>query len=132
MCHNGILRNANAKWSRFRERIAEIEAYTQNHIQNAPNYSVNAEILYVPVVVHVVWNTANPIENISDAQIMSQIDVIYKDFRRLNDDADSTWPQAADMEIEFYLAQVDPDGNATNGITRTETSVTSWGNRWPI
>ena len=109
------------------QRMAEIEAYTQNYIQNAPSLSINAEILYVPVVVHIVWNTANPVENISDAQIQSQIDVIYKDFRRLNDDADSTWPQAADMEIEFYLAQVDPDGNPTTGITRTESSVSAHG-----
>ncbi len=108
------------------QRMAQIEAFTQNYIQNAQNLSVNAEILYVPVVVHVVWNTGNPIENISDEQIQSQIDVIYEDFRRLNADADSTWSQAADMEIEFYLAQVDPDGNPTNGITRTESSVTSW------
>lgn len=109
------------------QRMAEIEAHTQNYIQNAPNFSVNAEILYVPIVVHVVWNSANPVENISDAQILSQVDVIYKDFRRLNEDANDTWSQAADMEIEFYLAQVDPDGNATTGITRTETTVASWG-----
>lgn len=109
------------------QKMTEIETFTQNYIQNAPNLSVNAEILYVPLVVHIVWNSANPVENISDAQIMSQIDVIYKDFRRLNEDADDTWPQAADMEIEFYLAQQDPDGNPTNGITRTETTVASWG-----
>ncbi len=109
------------------QRMAQIEAHTQNYIQNAPNLSVNAEVLYVPIVVHVVWNSANSVENISDAQIMSQVDVIYKDFRRLNEDADDTWSQAADMEIEFYLAQVDPDGNPTTGITRTETTVSSWG-----
>ena len=73
------------------QRMAEIEAHTQNYIQNAPNFSVNAEILYVPIVVHVVWNSANPVENISDAQILSQVDVIYKDFRRLNEDANDTW-----------------------------------------
>ncbi|NNL15264.1 MAG: zinc metalloprotease, partial [Flavobacteriaceae bacterium] len=109
------------------QRMAQIEAHTQNYIQNASNFSVNAEVLYVPIVVHVVWNSANPVENISDAQILSQVDVIYKDFRRLNEDADDTWSQAADMEIEYYLAQIDPDGNPTSGITRTETSVTAWG-----
>ena len=106
------------------QRRADIEAFTQNRIrENRENPSARRdEIFYVPIVVHVVWNTANPAENISDAQILSQVDVIYKDFRRLNEDATDQWAQAADMEIEFYLAQVDPDGNPTTGITRRETS----------
>ena len=32
---------------------------------------------------------------------------------------------AADCEIEFCLAQKDPNGNTTTGITRTQTSQTS-------
>lgn len=39
------------------------------------------------VVVHVVWNTAA--QNVSDAQIQSQIDVLNADFRRTNADAAS-------------------------------------------
>ena len=42
-----------------------------------------------------------------------------EDFRRTNSDANGTWPQAVDSEIEFCLATVDPNGNPTNGITRT-------------
>lgn len=109
----------------LQSKIAEFEALAQNRAQNSQVQ--NDGIIYVPVVVHVVWNSALPAENLSDAQVMSQIDVIYKDFRRLNDDADDEWDQAADMEIEFYLAQVDPEGNPTNGITRKETNVASWG-----
>ncbi len=83
----------------------------------------------IPVVVHVVYN--NSTENVSDAQIQSQIDVLNEDFRRLNADASNT-PSvfqgvAADSEIEFCLASVDPSGNATNGITRTSTTRTSFG-----
>ena len=38
----------------------------------------------IPVIVHVVWNTVA--QNISDAQIDSQIDVLNRDFRRTNPD----------------------------------------------
>ena len=109
----------------LQSKIAEFQALAQSSAQSSQQQ--NDGIIYVPVVVHVVWNSALPAENLSDAQVMSQIDVIYKDFRRLNEDADSEWDQAADMEIEFYLAQVDPEGNPTNGITRKETNVAAWG-----
>jgi hypothetical protein len=78
----------------------------------------------IPVVVHVIYN--NSTENISDAQVQSQIDILNEDFRRLNSDADGTWPQAVDSEIEFCLASTDPLGNPTTGITRTSTSVSSF------
>src|SRR4028119_1470373 len=41
-------------------------------------------ITRIPVVVHVVWNTAQ--QNISDDQIRSQIDVLNQDFRATNPD----------------------------------------------
>ncbi len=122
--YNQQLLQANPELER---RQAEIERFTQEYLSN-PNAqsSVNANVIYVPVVVHVVSNASVPAENISDAQIESQIDVIYKDFRGLNDEflniQQNIWPQAADMEIEFYLAQIDPDGNPTNGITRRTTT----------
>lgn len=108
------------------ETLARLEVLTQERANNPQARS--ATVLYVPVVVHVVYN--NEDQNISDAQIQSQIDVINKDFRGTNVEfpgLQTTWPQAADMEIEFYLAQVDPDGNPTNGITRTMTSQASFG-----
>tara|TARA_Y100000746_G_scaffold230586_1_gene242454 strand:- start:1211 stop:3043 length:1833 start_codon:yes stop_codon:yes gene_type:complete len=85
-------------------------------------------IITIPVVVHVVWNTNQ--ENISDAQIFSQIDVLNADFRRTNIDAINTpniWNNiAADCEIEFCLATIDPNGVSSTGITRTQTSQTSF------
>ena len=82
----------------------------------------------IPVVVHVLWNTNA--ENISDAQIQSQIDILNEDFRRLNTDAANTPSSfqslAADTEIDFCLATTDPNGVASTGITRTQTSETSF------
>ena len=82
----------------------------------------------IPVVVHVVHKTSA--QNISDAQVQSQIDVLNEDFRQKNGDL-STAPApfgavAADARIEFKLATVDPAGNPTNGITRTATATTSF------
>ncbi|NMC58441.1 MAG: zinc metalloprotease [Candidatus Methanofastidiosa archaeon] len=65
-------------------------------------------ILTIPVIVHVIWNTSS--ENISDAQIESQIDVLNEDFRRNNPDASNTPTEftsvAADIEIEFILSNI--------------------------
>lgn len=105
------------------KKLENIENFTRQYLSNPDNSRIDG-IVTIPVVVHVVWNTSA--ENISDAQILSQIQVLNEDFRRLNSDADGTWPQAADAEIEFCLASVDPSGNATTGITRTNTSVTSF------
>jgi hypothetical protein len=107
------------------DRMAEIETYTQEKIQELSQNRIDGDIITIPVVVHVIYNTTQ--ENISDAQIQSQIDVINEDFRRTNPDADNTWPQAADTQIQFCLATIDENGNPTNGITRKFSTRTSWG-----
>ena len=106
------------------EKLRQIEEHTRNFINNPQQRDVDG-IITIPIVVHVVY--ANATQNISDAQIQSQVTVLNDDFRRLNSDADGTWSQAADTEIEFCLATVDPSGNPTNGITRTSTNVNGFG-----
>jgi hypothetical protein len=108
------------------QRMQEIEQFTRDFALSANTAS--RALVTIPVVVHVVYNT--PSENISDAQIQSQITALNKDFRKLNSDA-SNIPSAfsgiaADVNIEFCLASVDPSGNPTNGIIRTPTSLTSF------
>lgn len=87
-----------------------------------------ASIITIPVVVHVLWHTAP--ENISNAQIQSQIDVLNEDFRLMNADSlpdtHPFWEFSVDAGIEFCLAQTDPNGQATNGITRTYTDTVMW------
>ncbi|HEX8658067.1 MAG TPA: M43 family zinc metalloprotease [Hymenobacter sp.] len=82
----------------------------------------------IPVVVHVLYNTAA--QNVSDAQIASQIAVLNEDFQKLNADVSKT-PSAfaglaANVNIAFTLAKRDPSGNATTGIQRKSTTITSW------
>lgn len=91
--------------------------------------SRDGEIVYrIPVVVHIIYNTAA--ENLSDAVVATQIDKLNEDYRRMNADTTNTrpvfQPVAADANIEFYLANIDPDGNPTNGITRTQTDRTDF------
>jgi len=88
-----------------------------------------AAAVTIPVVVHVLYNTTA--QNISDAQIQSQIDVLNADFQKLNSDAGSV-PSAfaslaANPSIGFVLAKRDPSGNATTGIERKQVTQTSWG-----
>ena len=108
-------------------RMAKNEQILQNWIQNQPE-GFSSNIITIPVVVHVVYYNSN--ENISTAQIQSQIDVLNEDFRRLNTDASNTpsafQTVAADCQIEFCLATTDPNGNSTDGITRTQTNQSSF------
>lgn len=107
-------------------RMQQIEDFTRERIQElGPQESITGNIITIPVVVHVIYNTSQ--ENISAAQIQSQLDVLNEDFRRTNADADNRWSQAVDTEIQFCLATVDPNGNATTGITRKSSTRTAWG-----
>ena len=85
-------------------------------------------IVHIPVVVHILYNDAS--QNISEAQVKSQIDALNRDFRRLNADSVNTpfafKPLAADVQIEFALATADPKGRATNGIIRKATAIKYW------
>lgn len=115
------------KYPEYAREKAKVNSQTQKWLNQHSNYTPKA-IITIPVVVHVVWNTNQ--ENISDAQIFSQIDILNADYRRTNADAINTpivWNSvAADCEIEFCLATIDPNGAATTGITRTQTSQTSF------
>jgi len=111
-------------------QMMSIESFTQRYIAHKSLQRENAgNIVRIPVVVHVLWRTAA--ENISDAQVQSQIDVLNEDFRKLNSDFNQTLPEfidrGADFEIEFCLASTDPSGNPTNGIERKQTTKVSWG-----
>src|SRR6476620_6415479 len=84
-----------------------------------------SRIIHIPLVVHVLYNTAA--QNISDAQIMSGMAALNRDFRRQNSDTVNTPARfksvAADVEIEFQLATADPNGRPTSGILRKQTTV---------
>jgi hypothetical protein len=109
-------------------RMAAIEAHTQRQLANPALQRTTAGTVIIPVVVHVLYNTAA--QNISDAQVQSQIDVLNEDFRKLNADASKTPAQfaglAADANVQFVLAKRTPTGAATNGIIHKQTKTASW------
>ncbi|OQD44174.1 zinc metalloprotease [Croceivirga radicis] len=79
----------------------------------------NLGTITIPVIVHVLYNNAS--QNISDAQIASQIAVLNDDFNATNNDINQVpslfSPVVADSDIQFTLDQV----------IRKQTSQTSFG-----
>lgn len=129
-CGSAIQRNARIQANpSLIEKVARLDQFTQNWIAQHHNKVQLRAPISLPVVVHILWREAA--ENISDEQIQSQIAVLNEDFRQLNPNFSNT-PSAfrsvaADIEIEFCLASVDPNGNPTTGITRTQTDIDNIG-----
>jgi PKD repeat protein len=117
------------------------DAVMEQYIAENPNYLLELQELdnmlsadqpeasqgvvrIIPVVFHIVY--ATQADNITAAQIRDGLRILNEDFRRQNADTNLTRSifkgVAADMEIEFRLAQKDPQGNCTDGITRTQSN----------
>ena len=75
-------------YSSFRTNQNRIESFTARSITSGLAARVARQLITIPVVVHVVYKKAE--ENISDAQIKSQIAVLNEDFRATNTDATNT------------------------------------------
>ncbi|TNE53716.1 MAG: hypothetical protein EP338_10735, partial [Bacteroidetes bacterium] len=107
----------------IQHNLDQINHFTEQYVKNGVK---NKAVVTIPVVVHVVYS--NSTQNVSTSQIQSQIAVLNEDFRKLNSDASSvpsTFASlAADCEINFCLASVDPNGNPTSGIVRKSTTTT--------
>jgi hypothetical protein len=114
------------------QNIINAEKLKARQNLNANSSSGSRAVITIPVVVHVIHD-GDPVgssENISDAQILSQIEVLNNDYRRMNADTTNT-PSAfasvaADVEIEFCLAQRDPDGNPATGIVRHNYGLSAY------
>ena len=99
-----------------------IEKYTTEKSQNGT-------IITIPVVVHVIHSGQNlgSAPNIVDEQVMSQIAVMNNDYRKLlNSPGYNNNAVGADVQIQFALAKVDPNGNPTNGIDRVNLCQDTW------
>ncbi len=127
-----VLNNQLAADPGLAQARTAIERQTASFVANAANTAQRgaaAISVTIPVVVHVVYGTAA--ENISDAQIASQIATLNEDFHKLNADAGSVPAAfaglAADPGIQFVLAKRDPNGLATTGIDRKSQAAPSGG-----
>jgi hypothetical protein len=111
----------------FRQALAALEFATLARLAAGGEFKV-ADLVQIPVVVHVVYRT--PAENISKAQVESQITALNRDYSAKNPDKASVpavWAGlVTDTGIQFTLATTDPIGAATDGITRTQTQAQSF------
>ncbi len=103
------------------QRMQDIENFTEAYGRNpANNRLIAGGVIEIPVVVNVLYKTAA--QNISQAQIQSQIDVLNEDFKALNADYNSTPSlfqsvRSGDVKVSFVLDKV----------VRKSTTKTSWG-----
>ncbi len=134
--HNKLL----AQHPEIAKAEADYNAILEKQIKENRSASVDPNhIFIIPIVFHIIHT--NGTENISDAQIMDQVNILNRDFRKRNADTSAIvapfQPLATDSKIEFRLAQLDPDGNCTNGIDRIYSHKTenandaSKLNAWP-
>jgi len=91
--------------------------------------------IIIPIVVHVIYRTNHT--NIGSGTNISK-DRIEDAIRILNEDYSKTNPEfpnpprntflnsAANPNLEFCFATIDPNGNSTTGVTRTMSSKTSF------
>ncbi|WP_281232702.1 zinc metalloprotease [Flavobacterium gelatinilyticum] len=100
-------------------KMNQIEAFTAAHSDGKfTGRLVNGKI-EIPVVVNVLYRTAA--QNISDAQIQSQIDVLNKDFNALNSDYNNVPALFAGVKANIGITFV------LDQVIRKSTTKTSWG-----
>ncbi len=98
-------------------------------LSTAPYKEERGDTIIIPVVFH-IYHNGDPLgvqENITDELVQAQIEQVNRDFRRNNSDSNMTpaafMPLAADTEIEFCLATIDPNGEETTGILRNHINT---------
>ncbi len=135
-CQNATAQTQRCHTMEYLEELKKNDPQLSDKIKNARNLAKQylsspraharelQAIITIPVVVHVM-HRAQAIGtgiNISDAQILSQFEVLNEDYRALNSDISNVPSHfnsvIGNPEMEFCLAQIDPEGNPTTGIDR--------------
>ena len=116
---NDVLLRQLAEDPTLRARMEELETFTQRTIASGENLRLVNGVIEIPVVVNVLYRTAA--ENISDAQIQSQIDVLNADYNNTNSDLRKV--------PSIYTSSVGRAGLrfVLLNIVRKQTDVVSWG-----
>jgi hypothetical protein len=111
----------------YRIALGNLEMATRARL-TAGAVAMPSQPVTIPVVVHVVFN--KKAENVSQAQITSQIAALNRDYSAANKDkanVPKVWGGlVTDPLIQFALAKKDPNGKPTSGVTRTQTKSTSF------
>lgn len=116
------------------EKIGEdyVQKYLQAHkgrsIPGARTTSTSSEdtgFYEIPVVVHVMHNYGS--ELLSDNKIynlIKEMNAFYSHKNNTSSVVSAFQPYIGNARIRFHLATIDPNGNATNGITHRHTYLT--------
>jgi PKD repeat protein len=125
---DSMMREAKLADPDYVNRIGDLQQFTQNYVQQLGNQKTSGTILYtIPVVFHIIHNYGP--ENISKAQVLDAVEVLNRSFQKYYSDsvlvASAFRPIIADVQVQFRLAQLDPSGNCTDGITRTVSTLTN-------
>lgn len=128
--HNQEIYDELARNPLFQKTLDSIKLIQKTHFDNYQRTAATSRartIYYIPIVYHII-HQGGP-ENISDAQIFSDLEQLNAMFRKQNpsiNDVKSNFKNiTADIEIEFKLAQKKEDGTCFSGITRTNSPTTS-------
>ncbi len=107
-------------------RRQQLQDFTKQFIGPQQRVASATALYTIPVVFHVMHNYGT--EDIPKQQILDAMVVLNESFQKLNSDTGDVipffQPIFADAQIQFRLANIDPQGNCTDGITRTRTSLT--------
>ena len=109
--------------------LEQLEKFTQEYLAQDPEFRRSSSAQYViPVVVHIMHDyTAS--SNIKKANVLDAIRILNRDFNVQNSDTSMIVNEFKNriggLDIQFRLAQIDPQGNCTDGITRHYTELTN-------
>lgn len=119
------------KFPGLRERFAEDDARFRNELtarkKTGSPVTRLEQVVTVPVVFHIVLKDPTQVTN---EQIMAQIDTINHDYAGLNGDSTKILnpfkPLFGKSQIQFCLAKRTPDNLPTDGIERVKTNIESF------
>lgn len=100
------------------QRALQSEQLWQRQVQVGQQFNFTGGVHTIPVVVHLVHN--NGPANLTNPQVQSAIQYLNDAFANVGYYNPAT---GADTEIQFCLAQRDPTGNGSTGITRTVSTL---------
>ncbi|MFM7080164.1 MAG: M43 family zinc metalloprotease, partial [Bacteroidota bacterium] len=114
----------------LRDQIIAQEQTVREWIRNnrQDHQRTSGSVVTIPTVFHIVYK--NNTQNIADSNITRQIAILNECYRLQNTNFSQTRSIfdtiAADVEVDFCLASIDPSGNPTTGITRTQAPAGSF------
>ena len=108
----------------FQEMQEQIYNYSlQYYDPHNPQAGGERDVTVLPVVVHIVSPPGTPIgsgNNITDAEVQLGLQYLNDSFANAGG---FNAPDGVNTDIQFCLAQRDPNGMSTNGITRHSSTV---------